>query len=280
MPLIILEVIGKIMELSLIIDIVLVGIIVICAIIGLVKGFFKSILSLVGTVVSILIAVLLAKTVANALIGVNPFKWFFGPRGVISGWIERGLVKLSPVFSSSVESGSSGAADLTAAGIPAFLAKLLAGAVSKHDFSGHEALTLAEITAPMIAGVIWLIVVTILLFIILRIVISILNKFFRFLTKNKAISGVNRVLGFVVGAAKGIIITALLLFVAALFPNWKFLKPFNTALDKTVIAKPFNNVVYNYVGKNVNLDKILNDLFPAVETPPAEPGGEMPTETE
>ena len=267
------------MELSLIIDIVLVGIIVICAIIGLVRGFFKSILSLVGTIVSIIISLLLAKTVANALIGVNPFKWFFGGEGVVSGWINNGLVKLSPGTFGTTFSGGSGSeltANMTEAGIPAFFSKILAGPISKHDFSG-QTLTLAEIVAPMIANVIWLIVVTILLFIVLRIIIGLLNKFFKFLTKNKAISGMNRVLGFVVGAAKGVIVTAAILFVAALFPHSKFLMPFNEALDKTVIAKPFNSVVYEYVGKNVNLDKILNDLFKVeigegapVETAPVE----------
>ena len=256
------------MELSLIIDIVLVGLVVIFAIIGLIKGFFKTFLSFFGTVVSLVISILLAKTVANALIQIGFINKMFGGDGIVSGWISNGLVKLhSGVFNTAFTSQSSAelANDLTGAGIPGFLAQILAGPVSKLDFTG-KGLTLAQILAPALANMVWLIVVTFLLFAILRFVMALLNKLFKSLTKNKAINGLNRLFGFIVGALKGAVVAACILLVSALLSSAKFMTPYNEALDKTVIAKPLNGVVYEYVGKNIDLDKILGDLLQKTTT--------------
>ena len=256
------------MELSLIIDLALVALIVIFAIVGLIKGFFKSFLSFFGTVVSLIISILLAKKVADALLQVGFINGFFGSGGRVSGWIAGGLNKLSPGFFGTVFSGGGTKDELSAAlagaGIPAFLAPILAGVVSQFNFSSSS-LTLAQILSPMIANIIWLIVVTLVLFAILKIILALLNKLFKFLTKNKAISGLNRLFGFIVGALKGVIFVAFVLIVAALFPHAKFLAPFNEALDKTAIAKPFNSIVYDYVGKNIDLEKIMGDLMPGAK---------------
>ena len=256
------------MDWALIIDIALVFIIVLCAIIGLIKGFFKSFLSFFGTVVSLIISVLLAKTVAGWLIGLGPVNALFGSTGIISNAIENGLIKLSAEVFNTTYSAGNGVTELTAmltaAGIPAFLSPLLAGVVAQFNFAG-QSLTLGQILAPMLANIIYFIVVVLILFTILKIVLAILNKFFKFLVRNKAISGLNRFFGFIVGGLKGAILVALLLTVVSLFPSWQFLTPFNEALSRTAIAKPFNEVVYNYVGKNIDLDKIISDLFPSAK---------------
>lgn len=255
------------MDLALIIDLVLVFIIVISAIIGLIRGFFKSVLSFFGTIVSLIISILLARQVAGLLIGLGPVDWLFGGEGVISKAIEGGLTNLSPVFGTAFSAQNNTAeltAALTAAGIPSFLSPILAGVVSQFNFTA-ESLTLGQILAPMITNVIYLIAVVLVLFALLKIVLAILNKIFKFLTKNRAISGLNRLFGFIIGALKGGLTVALIFAVLALFGSAPFLAPFNEAMDRTTIAKPFNGFVYDFVENNIDLDKIINDLFPSAK---------------
>ncbi len=256
------------MDWALIIDLALVFIIVICAIVGLVRGFFKSLLSFFGTIVSLIISILLAKTIANALLGWGPVDWLFGSTGVISGAVENGLTKLSAEMFNTAFSSAGNVeeltAALTAAGIPSFLAPLLASVVAGFNFAGAD-VTLGHILAPLIANIIYYIVIVLILFAILKIVLSILNKFFKFLTKNRAIRGLDRFFGFLIGAAKGTLLVALLFTVLSLFSSWQVLAPYNEALNNTTIAKPFNDTVYELVGKNLNLDKILEDLIPGLK---------------
>ena len=263
-----------------IIDIVLVALIVIFAIIGLIRGFFKTFLSFFGTIVSLVISILLAKTVANALLQIGFIQKMFGGDGIVAGWISKGLNKMSAELFGTVftaQNSTELAADLTAAGIPAFLAKILAGPVSKLNFAG-QGLTLAQILSPVLANIVWLIIITLLLFTILKIILALLNKLFNFLTKSKAISGLNRLFGFIVGALKGGVIVGFILLVSALLSSAKFMAPYNEALNNTVIAKPFNSIVYEYVGKNIDLDKILGDLFPgASKVEEGEPTPELET---
>ena len=250
------------MPLNIIIDIVLVAVIVLFAIIGLMKGFFKSFLSFFGTVVSIVISILLAKTVANALLQVSFIdNWIFGEKSLSSA-IAGGLAKIGNL--GNVYTGGDVAAELTAAKIPAFLSKFLADSLSGYEFTGGE-LTLAQILSPMFANIIWLIIVTSALFLILKLFMMLLNKLFRRLTKNKVINGVNRFFGLIVGALKGAVIVAFILVVSVLLSSMKFMAPYNEALDKTVIAKPFNSVVYGFVQKNIDLDKLIKDLFPGAK---------------
>ena len=111
----------------------------------------------------------------------------------------------------------------------------------------------------------------------LKIILSLFNKLFKKLTQNKAINGLNRLFGFIIGAVKGALVVAGILLVASLFSSAKFMAPFNEALDQTKIAKPVNSVVYDYVGKNINLDDILDNLLKKnaeAGTPDASGGGE------
>lgn len=267
------------MDLVLIIDLVLVGLIVLFAIIGLIKGFFKSLLDFFGTIVSLIISILLARHIAAAINGLGGAGWLFGSGGGVSKGIEGGLVKLSgPIFGTTFSAQADAgelAAMLAEGGIPSFLCPILAGVVSKFNFTA-ENLTLAQILAPMITNIILIVIVTIILFIILKIIISLLNRFFRFLTRNKAVSGLNRLFGFIIGAFKGALVAALLLVVVSFLPNsWGFVSSFNESLDNTAIAKPFNSFVYDTVTKNLDLDKLISELFPGAEkiTEAGESGG-------
>lgn len=212
-----------------VIDYVVIAILGIFAIIGFVKGFLNTLVSLFGNLASLAIAIILAKSVANFL--NNTFTLV----EKLGNWILTGIVHLLPEFIPS--ESMTGQQIIDSLGAHGLLGKIIGLFVdSSVTYVDLEHL---ESTLSVSLGNAVLIVFTVIaLFILIRIALALLSKLFDAITKNRALSGLDRIMGFVFGLAKGILFVGVILgalYVLNVLPfigSW-----FNGLVEESVVVK-------------------------------------------
>jgi len=207
------------------IDIAVVVILVISALIGISKGFLKSIISLFGTVATLALAIWLAKPVANLING-----WW----GLDGTFADMVLPTVTDAFSGSGLPNTFGLLLQTLFGAPS---SMPADAVYLADVAGQLGTIMSTVVAA--AG----------LFIVIKILIWLLSRLFDAITKNRAISGLDRLLGFVFGLVKGAVFIAVafaLIFVVGTYVSavsgW-----FTPLLEASPISNWFYGIVADFV---------------------------------
>lgn len=192
------------MSVAIIIDIVFVALVIILAIVGLVRGFAQSALSLIGSFVSIVLAILVAKPFAaliNAIFGANNFfgekiaEMFYGFNDAF-GAVQAGGLSATEAYN---------AASSAKGGIFDFLYKYIFadnGVAAGGTLGG----SIGDVLGPLAT----IVLAAIIAFILIRIIVAILSSLMKRLTQFSIIGGIDKVLGFVFGAAKGLLITAVI----------------------------------------------------------------------
>ena len=251
-----------------VIDIVVISILVLFGVIGMIKGFLGTLLSLFGNLASIGVAILCAKPVAKFFDSIFHIVTNIGDK------IATGLTHITP-FASNIPAVSDGTA-LTGAELKEYMPSgslyeraLKLFVEDGKEFTlgtGEDAVALADsevvhYIGERVAGVLAIVIATIVMFILLRIGILLLAKLFNALSKNRAISGLDKVLGLTFGLLKGALIISLALGIFYLIAN----ETVNGWIENSVVTK----WVYNYICQFIewavskfNLPEVITNLFP------------------
>lgn len=240
---------------AIVIDVVIVVLLLIFLIRGFLSGFIDAILKLVGTIGALLVAIFCAKPVAsflNGLIGIN--SWFNGiGAGLCSG----------DALTTIIETETQRQAALTAindAGFISFIGDFLKNIVSSMPLGE---ISVAQAVDASISTILAIIVTGILLFVAVKIIVFLLGKLFDSVDdKRGGKSGVDRLLGSILGLAKGALCVVVMLVIAT-FMNYVNL-PVDQVVQKTYIAKPAYTLVSDKVTQiidDIDFNSIIDDLI-------------------
>lgn len=218
-----------------VLDIIVIVVLALGLLIGLWRGFLRTLLNLFSNVASIVVAVLLAKPVTNVVQG-----WFGILNTIsngISGVLESNILPKEgyPMDAEAIKSGLQGSSimnSLVSPFIPADTSQIA---------DAHE---LSTIIGSKLGQIVLMIIVAIVLFIIIKILVRLLAKLFDAITKKSAISGLDRVLGGVVGLLKGAILVFVVLSVLYALNSLPFI---NSWFDGLVNDSHITLYIYNAI---------------------------------
>lgn len=225
------------------IDIVFIVLIVLFALWGLKQGFLASLISLVGITLSIVIAVWLAPTFASFvdnLFGGSISKMFTNMmNGVVSnfGDLDYALTEATKA-STLIES-------FNVNGILKTLLTVMLG--SQMIGAGQNVLDWFSVK---LGGLVTTLCGAILLFLLIRLALALLAKLFDNITENRTINGLDRVLGFVFGAFKGLLYVAGIIAIINLLCVIPSINDFVTKwLEKTELLNDYAKWIFELLDK-------------------------------
>ena len=254
-----------------IIDIIILAVLLVFGIIGMIKGFLNTLISLFSAVASMTVAILCARPVAKFLNSI--FGIISGIGGKIAGAIGGEIIP----FQYYAEQGSP-INTLDGVGLKTYLetdglsfqervyrlfiedAKTFE--VGEGGYSAADA-NVAQYIGERLAGVISLIIATVVVFILLRIAVLLLAKLFDALTKNRAISGLDRAMGLLFGLLKASIIICVVLAVFYLIAN----STVQGWIDNSVVTKwmyKYVTELIDWIATKFDLPDFITGLFPAL----------------
>ena len=241
-----------------VIDIIVIAVLLVFAIVGMVKGFLNTLLSLFSSLASLGVAIFCAKPVAKFLDSV------FGIVSKIGGSIASGL-------SGSIKPFADGATEtITGEYVKNYLANdglTFQERLYKLFIEDSATFTTdAEVVnyiGNRIAAVAALIIAAVVVYIVLRIAVLLLAKLFDALTKNRAISGLDRAMGLIFGLLKGALMVCLVLGVFYLLAN--------STVQGWIDNSTVTNWIYQYVTEFVeyivgkyNMPEFITTLFQSI----------------
>ena len=185
------------------VDIVVLVCLLIAVIVGYAKGFMKQILSILGLLASIVLAVVFCDDLADYIIGNVPVITD-GVKGMVSSLF-------GSVLGDSFSSHDALISALEQSKIPAFLHEMIASLILDSGFSVKilDVLTKWALNVICFVGII---VISSLLFIIVKIL-------FKFITKIPLIKSVDKTLGIVFSVLKTLILIMVVFSVLSIFTD-------------------------------------------------------------
>ncbi len=188
------------------IDIAILIILGIFALIGFAKGFIRQVLSFANLLVALILAFVAVKPVSVFLSGTK-----LAP--LINEKVVEFLASKGEIFTTPIPSGATSEAlapIVDQLGLPGFIDNLLINMITIDETS--YGLTFSEILAEKIGPTLLIVISFIALVLVIFIIMKILVHFIDSFVKNsKAISGINKLLGFALGFAKAVVIVSLLM---------------------------------------------------------------------
>lgn len=180
-----------------ILDIIVIGVVLIAALIGLKKGFVKVLFDLIKRFASFFIAVFLVKPVRaffrTTVVNDKIYEFFLN-------WTSG---KGSPYTDPIPAGGMNGDYLHETLNIPKFLADFLSKVIG--DGSSSEGMTLGQVLSETLTYYVLTIIAFILLLIVASIVIALLCKLFTSIFESEYLKPINRLLGFILGIAIGVV---------------------------------------------------------------------------
>lgn len=226
-----------------ILDIVVICIVVLVALIGFSKGFMSSLLSFIGNLGTLIASFYLAKPVTSFLNSI------FGISSAIGNALNTQITNYFTDFANL--SGSEIMANhCSASGI----LKTAFSLFIKPETMYESDEILVSSLSNFAGGVITMAISMILCFIIIRLAIFFLAKIFDSIKKKSvAINGLDRVLGLILGAAKGLIFIAIVCIIASLLQS---VPAVANALDSVFtgsnVAKPLYDFITSFVNEHIS----------------------------
>ena len=223
------------------IDLVLIVLIVLFALWGLKQGFLASLVSLVGIALSIVLAVWLAPPFSSFIDNL-----FDGSISSMFADLMNGVVSGFGELNYEVQTATTASTLIDTFDVNGILKSLL------DIMLGSE--VLAEGTNVLawfslkLGGLLTTLCGAVLLFLLIRIVLALLSKLFDKITENRAINGLDRVLGFFFGAVKGLIFVAVVIAILNILCVVPAINDFVTTwLDKTTILNDYANWIFDLI---------------------------------
>ena len=170
---------------GILLDLIFIGIVVVCVLISIKKGFVRSLIEVVGCILAIVIALSIGSVVANYVYDNN----------------------IEPAVVSSIENKISEKNEDTVASLPTYIQSFLDMVnVDVDSLTGtHEkAVEIAQDIKPAAVGAVKAIA-SFILFIILMIVVKILARLLNSLFKGAILGSANKLLGGLFGGVKGLV---------------------------------------------------------------------------
>ncbi len=194
------------------IDIIVLGIILLFAIIGLCKGFVKVVISLSSGLLSLLIAYFLAPKFTTFLQGTVINDKIFG---FLLNWVNgKGEIFSQPIPEGGIPEVIAGELNL-----PGFLIDFINKLIESDP--SYQGQILGEVVANSATYYVLMIIAFIVLSLLARIIIAIISKLLtKLIEKGGAIKFVNRLLGLVVGICKGALIVFFIFWIAGFLSSW------------------------------------------------------------
>lgn len=230
-----------------ILDIIAVGLIILFAVLGAVKGFAKTLIEVVGYILAFVIAFSVAEYVADYIYENNVKETIVASvSDITKESADNAVVSISDSVDKiweSIPSYISAFSGITKESVTDYVETY-----SDKTDEGIEQLATSvseNVIKPVVVSAIEL-VVSILLIIILLFIVKILAKLIGNIFNKSVFKGMNRFLGFISGATKGLLfclaIAAIISIVLPLFDNeFYFISPDN--IEKTFVFKLFYNFV-------------------------------------
>lgn len=220
------------------IDIVFIVLIVLFALWGLKQGFLASLISLVGIALSVVLAVWLAPMFASFVDNI-----FGGAISTMFTDLMTGVVSnfgnLDYALDSSVQA-STLIEEFNVNGLLKTLLSVMLG--GETIVAGTNVLSWFSLK---LGGLLTTICGAVVLFLLIRIALGLLGKLFDKITENRVINGLDRVLGFVFGAFKGLIYVAGAIAVINLLCVIPAINDFVTSwLDKTTLLNDYAKWIF------------------------------------
>lgn len=223
-----------------ILDIIVISILAIFAIVGFVKGFLNTLLSLFGNLASLAIAIVVVKPCARFLDKIFGIVKWLGNL-IVNGLNGSGIIPdlaSSTMTSDEVISFMGNNRGLLGKFASLFVDKDLVYGTGQTDLVATLTKNMGNFAATIFT--------VIILFILIRIAVFILSKIFDAITKKRALSGLDRLLGFAFGAVKGaVVITCGLTILYTLSPIFP-------QIDKWITDSNFTQWLYGYVNQLIN----------------------------
>lgn len=190
-----------------IIDIVALAVIIIFAIIGVIQGFTKTFITAFGGILALLLAGLLSSSMSNFL--EDKFSFITSVAGKLGGVMKN-------IFGDVVDTPVGGSTEdlLTKQGIAMWLVKLIFSIKTEVP----PETTINSIICPIFAYYVVVIISFIVLFILFKILFALLSRIVKSLYVFKLVLATDKVLGLVLGIARGIIIVQILILVINIIP--------------------------------------------------------------
>lgn len=258
------------MTLAIIIDIVFILLIVVVAIIGLFRGFAKSLISMVGTFGSLVLAILAAKPLASLIDKIFKASNFF------AGKISTSFYKLDAGYFQDVlvesKSGAVIAEELGAHGVSSPVRLLVKTTMKNQTVEAGE--SIGGVIGSILGKLITLVIAVVVAFILIRLILFIISKIFDKLGSFAIIGGVDKTLGFVLGAAKGLLYCAMAFAIVSLLT---FIPAVNNFVNKVSTDSKVAGPAYKYVDEWTqdftadSLQKLVDKIRGETKTETTEP---------
>ena len=219
------------------IDITLIVILVIFALVGLKRGLISAILSLFSTFASGFIAWWVAKPFAGFIENV------FHVTKYLVEFSSKTLVGWSASFGEAVSEATTGGAVISSSGLSTWQQVILKILVGENTVV-QAGETPANVFANVVAPIILIVLAGIVAFILIKLAVFLLSKLFDALKKNHAINGMDKVLGLILGLAKGALLICIAMGVTIFIPNEKII----AEIDKTTQVVNGDTEINNLYG--------------------------------
>lgn len=223
-----------------IVDVIIILLVLATAVFGFFKGFIKSLVSLLGFVVSLALAILLARVVANALLGIDAIGNLVAGEKSLFSWLQGIMPDGLKDITTEQMAAAPNIDDLISqsSGVSSWFMKIfypLVGSGLKSTAYLAAMENAQQIMAMELAYSIYVLIVGILLFVVIRIVAAVVSLIFkRFTTGKKSIGG--RILGGILGAGKGFLYSMIILLVISIAANISFMQPVSQEVNDGKIA--------------------------------------------
>lgn len=242
------------------VDGIIIGLTLLCCIVGYFKGFLHSIASLFNWLVKLIVSFLLCKPFGLFLSKVTPW----------DNQISSGLLKRFSGFGDSFNANLVGlnpdqltdhvGKALQDNNIPRFLRGIFKSIfnITPESLEGKAQITLAEIMSGTLAQIIMIAIAFVVIFILLVIVIAIIKVISKKIKARKTVvTKVDRILGLLVGAAKSFLILCVVFGILYLFRNSELFSGLTTTINKSFIGKHVSDLINIIFTKYFNIKDIL-----------------------
>lgn len=241
-----------------ILDLVIVGILIFYALVGISKGFYETLLRFIGTIGAAAAAIFGAKPVLGLINGV----WNIS--NVFATMVLNSLTAQNAVFNEVITEANRTTIINTLQGSEIF--SVLKNFMIDLVQNAEVGQTVGNVVSAPIGYIISVVVVAILIYIVIKVIVCLLSKLFESKDRERGgKSGMDRTLGLVLGTAKGLVVIVVIYVACSLLSYIPFISNTITPIiNETSIVKPTYSLVDEQVNKLIveqDWNEIINGIF-------------------